>query len=378
MLMPMSCPKRLDQRLGEIETALAALDERPVKYDPAEVARAGAFVSIDGAGTLRVERGYVRAGDEPVAHKSEPQGDPDSGAAQSAAPQGAQPGGNGPTAQEEPDEDEGVKPIPDRLMTELTAYRTLALRDALGQDWDVAFLAALHALCLKHFYRYATDSCIEIEVKSVVFGNQAPGLNDTAVAKAVDDRHQRWSEQLPREPGDLWSALLVFDADSRQALFAHCVALSVNAVHESWNRRPHALAHADRLAEALDLDIAAAGWSPTIDNYFGRVTRARILQAVREAKGEGAAQLIDHLKKGEMAERAQELLTGAGWLPELLRTPGRPIVALASSSESEAASQPESTGAQSAAAAHETAVGDSSLMTEDNPVAAEAHAVAAE
>jgi ParB family transcriptional regulator, chromosome partitioning protein len=198
-------PEEADQRLGEIETALAALEERPVKYDPTEVGRAGAFVTIDGAGTLRVERGYVRAEDEPVVSKSEPRTDPDSGAAQPAAPEGAQPGGNGTTAQEEPDEDEGVKPIPDRLMTELTAYRTLALRDALGQNWDVAFSAALHTLCLKLFYRYATDSCVEIEVKSVVFGNQAPGLNDTAIAKAVDDGHRRWAQQLPREPGDLWS-----------------------------------------------------------------------------------------------------------------------------------------------------------------------------
>ena len=34
---------------------------------------------------------------------------------------------------------------------------------------------------------------------------------------------------------------------------------------------------------------SAAGWSPTVDNYLGRVTKARILQAVREAKGEQAA-----------------------------------------------------------------------------------------
>ena len=61
---------------------------------------------------------------------------------------------------------------------------------------------------------------------------------------------------------------------------------SVNAVHEPWNRRPRALAHADRIAEAVGLDVAAAGWSPTVDNYFGRVTKARIVQAVREAKGE--------------------------------------------------------------------------------------------
>src|SRR6516225_7158574 len=37
--------EEIDQRLGEIETALAALDERPLKYDPDEVARAGVFIS---------------------------------------------------------------------------------------------------------------------------------------------------------------------------------------------------------------------------------------------------------------------------------------------------------------------------------------------
>jgi ParB family chromosome partitioning protein len=53
-------PEEADQRLGKIETALAALDDRPIKYDPEEIARAGAFVSIDGSGALRVELGYVR------------------------------------------------------------------------------------------------------------------------------------------------------------------------------------------------------------------------------------------------------------------------------------------------------------------------------
>ena len=46
---------------------------------------------------------------------------------------------------------------------------------------------------------------------------------------------------------------------------------------------------------------------------------------MREAKGEQAAQLLAHLKMGEMAEKAEGLLAGSGWLPEPLRTPGRPI-----------------------------------------------------
>lgn len=373
-------PEGIDQRLGEIETAIAELDERPVQYAPDEIARAGAFASIDASGVLRVDRGYVRPEDEPAIPEPERGGDADSRDTTATA------SASGDTAEgqigtsagtEEPDQEEGIKPVPDRLMTELTAYRTLALRDALAQDPDVAFLAALHALCLKLFYRYTPESCLDIDAKSVVFGSQGPGLSDAAIAKGVDERHRRWSEQLPRESAELWDALSAFDRNSRDALFAHCIALSVNAVYEPWNRRPHALAHADRLAEAIGLDVAAAGWSPAVDNYLGRVTKARILQAVRETKGETAAQLIEHLKKGEMAERAQELLVGSGWLPEPLRTPGRAISATSPASEPGQISRTGSDGEATESAECAAALPDNedpeddAILTDEPLVAAE-------
>jgi ParB family transcriptional regulator, chromosome partitioning protein len=115
---------------------------------------------------------------------------------------------------------------------------------------------------------------------------------------------------------------LKWDGDSQAGLFAHIVSLSVNAVCEPWNRRPRAFAHADRLAQAVDLDMAAAGWKPTVDNFLGRVTKARILQAVAQAKGQRAADRIEHLKKGDMAAEAETLLANTGWLPEPLHTPG--------------------------------------------------------
>ena len=57
-------PDEIDARLGEIETALAAFEGRPVRYDPAEIARAGVFVSIDADGSLSVDRAYARPEDE--------------------------------------------------------------------------------------------------------------------------------------------------------------------------------------------------------------------------------------------------------------------------------------------------------------------------
>lgn len=72
-------PEEVDQRLGEIETALEAFDHRPAIYDPAEIARAGVFVSD---GDLRIERGYVRREDEapavPEADGAAPEGADDS------------------------------------------------------------------------------------------------------------------------------------------------------------------------------------------------------------------------------------------------------------------------------------------------------------
>ena len=80
--------------------------------------------------------------------------------------------------------------------------------------------------------------------------------------------------------------------------------------------------------------MAAASWSPTVDNYLGRVPKARILEAV-EAKGDASAQLIDHLKKHDMAREAERLLAGTGWTPKPLRTPDAQSVEPAAESRAE-------------------------------------------
>ena len=111
-------------------------------------------------------------------------------------------------------------------------------------------------------------------------------------------------------------------------LFAHCASFGINALYEKGDRYgagvsshtvEQRIAEADRLAQAVDLDMVQAGWRPTVENYLGRVPKRRILEAVQEGAGERAAQLIDHLKKGDMAKEAARLLADTGWLPEPLR-----------------------------------------------------------
>jgi ParB family chromosome partitioning protein len=215
-------------------------------------------------------------------------------------------------------------------MIELTAHRTLALRDALAQNPAITFQAVLHNFVLTAFYRLASSgSCLEIGLRTPTFPTQAPGLRESVSATAVAARHESWKARLPKSETELWGALTALDGGAQASLFAHCASFAVNALYEPANRfnqgrvTAHGvrtrLDHADVLARAVGLDMAQVGWRPTVDNYLGRVTKPRILEAVREAKGEPSAQLIEHLKKADMAKEAERLLDGAGWLPEPLR-----------------------------------------------------------
>jgi len=325
-------PDEVDQRLGEIETALAAFDERPVRFEPADIARAGVFVSIGHDGRLDVERGYVRPEDE----APEPADDIEDGETGNDAHDPADPRVQravitigGEPVDSEDEEEEAIKPLPDRLLTELTAHRTLALRDAVANNPHVAMTALLHKLVSDTFQHRMYKGALEASVNHIFFPVQDEGLKDSPAARAVQERHEGWAGDIPTEDDALWDWLTGLDDTSRMALLAHCVSYGVNALYEKPN--PYGgngvsqhtldmrLAQADRLARATGLDMVEVGWQPTVGNYLGRVTKPRILEAVREGAGEQAAQLIDHLKKGDMAREAERLLADTGWLPEPLR-----------------------------------------------------------
>jgi len=371
-------PEETDIRLSEIETAMEALQDRPVQFDAEDIALAGVFISIDRSGRLRVERGYVRPDDEPPVEETEAgttHTDDQLSETQANAT------GDTPIEANEDDEEDGLRPLSDRLISDLTAHRTLALRDRLANDPQVAFLAALHALTLRLFYHYGQDSCIEIEPRVTGFGTQAKGLGDTPYAQSLDARIERWAQALPKRAEDLWDALSEFDGDTLAALFAHCVAMTVNAVQEPHYRKPRQIAHAGVLAATIGLDMAEAGWTPTADSYLGRVTKAQILAAVREAKGDKDADRIAGFKKPDMVEAAEELLAGTGWLPEPLRTPAlaeepdQPELEIIDHDDVERAEEGE---AQSAAEDGETAIGETEPLGEDGLAAAPPTPVAAE
>ena len=196
---------------------------------------------------MRIERGFIRAGDEKPRSQAEASETEGATEAEGADGQTREDGEGEPeSGAEEGDED---RPLSDILVRDLTAHRTLGLRLNLSGQPDVAIIAVVHALAAQIFYLGADIHVVGIQPIKTDLATHADGIEDTPTGKVWADRHANWARQLPRDVTSLWTFVAELDDDSRLALFAHCVALTVNAVKLPWERRPRALATSDLLAE---------------------------------------------------------------------------------------------------------------------------------
>jgi ParB family transcriptional regulator, chromosome partitioning protein len=288
----------LHERFVRIEEELAALLGENA-FDPADVARGGAVVSLAHNGEPRIERGFIRKEDDD--------------SRSTAAPR-------------EKQKNEGPAPLSEKLVAELTAHRTLALREALGDAPDLALTALVHALAAATFYPHSGPvSCIKVTPRSQYLGGHAPGIEEAPLAQHLQARHERFAAQMPESPDDLWVFIRDMETVQQLSLLAHCVSLTVDAVKVP-KREDIAEAHADQLFQALNYDMASV-WTPTAANYLGRVSKDRILEAVREGVSKEAAENLASMKKQAMAEAAEQRLKDRRWLPPVLRTPA--VVAMA-------------------------------------------------
>ncbi|VIO71544.1 Chromosome-partitioning protein Spo0J [Bradyrhizobium ivorense] len=310
-------PDDVDARFGELEAEIDRLEALRTAYDAEDVARGGAFVVLNHDGRVRIERGFIRPGDEKPGAETGPESAPEARDEEDR---------DGEEASADDEDDEGAsdeededQPLSDALVRDLTAHRTLGLRLNLSEQPDVAIVAVTHALAAQIFYFGANAHVVGIQPVKCDLAAHAAGIEDTPAGKMWSDRHANWARQMPKDVAGLWEFVAELDHDSRMALFAHCVALTVNAVKLPFDRRPRALAVARRLAEAEALDMTAY-WRPTVRSYLGRVTKADILAAVREGVGTEAAECMSDMKKADMAQAAEQLLAATGWLPALLRT----------------------------------------------------------
>ena len=121
-------------------------------------------------------------------------------------------------------------PLSDILVRDLTAHRTLGLRLNLSEQPDLAVVAVTHSLASQIFYLGAEAHVVGIQPIKIDLAAHADGIEDTPAGSAWAERHANWARQMPRDVTNLWTFVAELDHDSRMAMFAHCVALTVNAL----------------------------------------------------------------------------------------------------------------------------------------------------
>ena len=146
----------------------------------------------------------------------------------------------------------------------------------------------------------------------------APGVSDSPAGRRVADRLEAWGARLPEEARDLWAVLMTLPPSDLLDLMACCAGVGLYAVRDPHDRKPDAIAHAETLATATGLDMTGT-WTATAASYFSRVSKARVLEAVTEATTPEEAGRIAGFKKGDMADAAERLVEGKGWLPSVLQ-----------------------------------------------------------
>jgi ParB family transcriptional regulator, chromosome partitioning protein len=132
---------------------------------------------------------------------------------------------------------------------------------------------------------------------------------------AVEDAKARWRERLPEQRGEWFGWLVDLPQGELLDLLGLCAALTVNTLPSV-----NAARDADAIARAVGLDMAD-WWEPTAEGFLNHVSKAQIVQALKDAGPELARDGVEGMKKDVLVNTAMGRLHGTRWLPAALRAP---------------------------------------------------------
>lgn len=298
----------LDELDDKLDTARAAL----LAWTPEQMARTGALLRIDHGGRVTVHRGLIRPQDRPAGKggAGDDAGDPGSG------------NGNcdeGEHGDRAGTEDTKKRPeFSEKLMRDLTAHRTAALQAALTQNPQVALVTLVHRMAETVFGQYSRgNDVVRVNVhptSDYSLAQNATGYESSPAGAILGQAETAWGDRLPGNPEAMFAWLLGQDRETLLELLAYCTARSIDAVAGRERSRDQS----DAIAEALGIDMAD-WWVPTAENYLGSVSKAKALEAVKEATGIDSTNAVAGMKKPEAIAYCATKLEGLRWLPAPLR-----------------------------------------------------------
>ena len=259
---------QLEERRSEIDETIEAL----ATYSDKDRARAGCIVTIGDDGEFCLHQGLIdRAsdaggdtvaeddddGDEPFTPDSDDEDD-DRGSRPST-----------PGAEQALRKECGLSQL---LVDDLKAHRLQITRAHLAGNFDVAFDLALYALCVDLFdqFRYHHNP-LDLRATEAAPRSSLNDLSSTPADQLIEAYGAALDlDWLKLPPAEAFAALSALPTDTKQRLFAWCIASCLKpqlAIED----------HADPVIENAGYRLAipfADYWRPTAANYWGRVKKA--------------------------------------------------------------------------------------------------------
>ncbi|MDM1819144.1 ParB N-terminal domain-containing protein (plasmid) [Serratia marcescens] len=211
------------------------------------------------------------------------------------------------------------KGLSSALITSLSAERTLAVMGALVENPAVALALHTHTLAVKVFGSRYAGSLLQTSLtpKRAELLTKAPTAEGSRADRQLGELHVQWEAKLPLEWNTDFTWLLTWELAEVVALLAYCVGLSLDAV-QLWPAKDGKVGDAlTPLEHALDFTLRD-WWQPTKANYFGRISKELVSDALLDAGKVAQAASVLKMKKGDAAQLAEDELTASGWVPECL------------------------------------------------------------
>ena len=289
--------------LDDIAARRKAIRDTLASWSSDALARAGAIVTVGPEGDPQVIRGLVREADRKAAK---------------AAAEGRRAGRNRPGALAEPGEpaseghstlreSKGAGPS-DALVRRLMAHRTVALQVLLAQNTQVALAALVDSMLPSSIDEQSArgQASLQITARPAKYRllGAADDVEQSGAWAALAARQKGWRERVPNDHGERFEWLISLQQAKLLDLLALCVALSLDAV----TRRDEAR-RADNVAQAVGLSMSD-WWEASADGYLRHVSKAQIVEALKEAGRDSSERELSGLKKDALVAVAATRLAG--------------------------------------------------------------------
>ena len=199
-----------------------------------------------------------------------------------------------------------------KLMDEMRAERTKVVRSHLSGAFKEAFDLLLFQMCREIFCveRYFSHA---LDVELFRIGSRHGAVSDIDIEKLDID----WVKET--DDAAAFEKMRKLSKRKKEALFAVCIATTFKG---QLTVDTGAAPEVELVVGDLSIDFAS-DYRPTVENFWGRISKGRILEIAEETLGVEWADAHSKDKKGELAQAMEDAFAEGDEVPEGVTPEGR-------------------------------------------------------